>query len=330
MSYLSHFILAFVLCKSLHYTHLLNGNLESFFMGQQDQQNHQSGRPIVVDLQQDVNWLLQSQALMLETPDVDIFEPQHLAHKPDAFLPCVKTYPAQPAYRLGKHFEDCVARLFESSPTCNIITRNLVIQTPQRTLGELDLIYQNSALEMVHLEVAIKFYLLNKTGTQLTDFVGPAGHDRLDLKWHRLRQHQLLLSKTGEVVEFLQQQSIATPTRQQLLLTGMLFYAYESWQTTVIKDIGLNPGHQRGWWLQHHELAQLQTIQEQHRAFIILPKWHWIGGSRHYNDLQPIDYNELILRTTADPWPNMVLMYERAHEDLPWDFKSRGLILATH
>ena len=80
-----------------------------------------------------------------------------------------------------------------------------MIQTPERTLGELDLIYQNSnASEVVHLELAIKFYLLNKGGTQLTDFVGPAGHDRLDLKWDRLRQHQLPLSHTGEALDFLQ------------------------------------------------------------------------------------------------------------------------------
>jgi hypothetical protein len=299
-------------------------------MGQQDQQNHQSGSPITVDLQQDVNWLVQSQPLMLHTPDVAIFEPQHLDHKSGAALSCLNTYPAQPAYRLGKHFEDCVERLFESSSTHNIITRNLVIQTSQRTLGELDLIYQNSALEMVHLELAIKFYLLKKGGTQLSDFVGPAGHDRLDLKWDRLRQHQLPLSHTGEVLDFLQQQCMPLPTRQQLLLTGMLFYAYEHWQTTVVESIGLNPQHQRGWWLEHHELAQLKTIHEQQRAFIILPKWHWIGGPRHYNEPQLIDYSELILRTTADLWPNMVLMYERAHEDQPWDFKSRGLILATH
>ena len=301
----------------------------AFIVGQKDQQNHQSGSPITVDIQQDLYWLLESQPLMLETSEVAIFSPQDIAYEINETRVCLKAYPAQPAYRLGKHFEDCVAGLFESSPSNKIIARNLVIQTPERTLGELDLIYQNNASELIHLELAIKFYLLNKDGTQLTDFVGPAGRDRLDLKWDRLRQHQLPLSHTGEVLDFLKQQGLPLPARQQLLLTGMLFYAYENWQSTVVDDIGLNPQHQRGWWLEHHELAQLNTTRGPQRGFIILPKWHWIAGPRHYNEPQPIDYNELVVRTTADPWPNMVLIYERAHTNQPWVCKNRGLILTT-
>jgi hypothetical protein len=306
-------------------------------VGQQDQHNHQSGSPIKVDLQHDLHWLIGSQPLMSATEEVCLFKPQDAAPGANQWATQLNTYPAQPAYRLGKHFEDCVERLFESSSTHHITARNIVIQTPARTLGELDLIYQNSSAEVVHLELAIKFYLLSKGGTQLADFTGPAGHDRLDLKWDRLRQHQLPLSHTGLVLDFLQHQGIPVPTRRQLLLTGMLFYAYENWQSTTIEDIGLNPNHQRGWWLEHHELNQLQPTQDLtgeldknlERGFIILPKWHWIGGPRHYSEPQPIDHTELVLRTTADHWPNMVLMYERAHAQHPFAFKSRGLILTT-
>ena len=216
-------------------------------MGQQDQQNHQTGSPIKVNLQHDLNWLLQSQPLMAATPEVDNFQPQDAFNQTHISTTHVHTYPAQPAYRLGKQFEDCVSHLFKSSPTHYIIARNIVIQTATRTLGELDIIYQNSRAQIVHLELAIKFYLLNKDGTQLMDFVGPAGHDRLDLKWDRLRQHQLPLSQTSPVLDFLQQQRLAKPTCQQLLLTGILFYAYENWQSTLIESIGLNPNHQRGW-----------------------------------------------------------------------------------
>jgi hypothetical protein len=326
-------------------------------VGQQDQHNHQSGSPIKVDLQHDLHWLIDSQPLMSATEEVGIFKPQDAGAKADQWATQINTYPAQPAYRLGKHFEDCVERLFESSSTHHISARNIVIQTPARTLGELDLIYQNSNAEVVHLELAIKFYLLSKGGTQLADFIGPAGHDRLDLKWDRLRQHQLPLSHTGLVLDYLQHQGIPLPTRQQLLLTGMLFYAYENWQSTMVEHIGLNPNHQRGWWLEHHELNQLQPTQDLNgnldgdldkslgrglgrglekglergleRGFVILPKWHWIGGPRHYGEPQPIDHTELVLRTTADHWPNMVLMYERAHAQQPFVFKSRGLILTT-
>ena len=31
--------------------------------------------------------------------------------------------------------------------------------------------------------------------------------------------------------------------------------------------------------------------------------------------------------TTADPWPTMVLVYERSNTNMPWAFKHRGLVL---
>jgi len=313
-------------------------------VGQQDQYNHETGNPIEVDIQVDLDWLLQSQPLMLATPTVSLFIPQDITIEPKVAMNCLVTYPAQPAYRLGKHFEDCVEHLFNASKNNHIIARNLVIQTPQRTLGELDLIYRNSASEVVHLELSIKFYLLTKGGSRLEDFIGPAGRDRLDLKWDRLRQHQLPLSHTEQVLDFLQQQCLPLPSHRQLLLTGILFYAYENWHSTTVKDIGVDPNHQRGWWLEHHELEQIKPIEGLERGFIILPKWHWIGGPRHYSDPVPINHETLIQLTTADSWPNMVLVYERAYplhthhsHDIgeadhllePWVFKHRGLVLAT-
>lgn len=307
-------------------------------MSQQDQKNHQTGNPINVDIGLDLNWLLQSKPLMSATPDVTLFTTQIASKVPNTLPANLKTYPAQPAYRLGKHFEDCVEHLFDFWSENNIIERNLIIQTPMRTVGELDLIYQNSAQQIVHLELAIKFYLLIKGGTKLTDFIGPAGHDRLDLKWDRLRHHQLPLSSTTAVFEFLHQQHLPQPTHRQLLLTGMLFYAYEKWQITTVDGVGVHPDHQRGWWLEHHELAQIKPIEDLERGFIILPKWHWIGGPRHYSDPQPINHETLVKLTTADLWPNMVLVYERSHAQhassthhtiKPWVFQHRGLVLAT-
>ena len=53
----------------------------AFIVGQKDQQNHQSGSPITVDIQQDLYWLLESKPLMLETSEVAIFSPQDIAYE---------------------------------------------------------------------------------------------------------------------------------------------------------------------------------------------------------------------------------------------------------
>ena len=59
---------------------------------------------------------------MSATPEVGPFlSLKTQVHETDRLdVPPMNTYPAQPAYRLGKHFEDCVERLFESSSTNNI------------------------------------------------------------------------------------------------------------------------------------------------------------------------------------------------------------------
>ena len=101
-------------------------------MDQQDQYNHGTGNPIEVDIQVDLDWLLQSQPLMLATPTVALLIPQDITIEPKVAMNCLAAYPAQPAYRLGKHFEDCVKHLFNASTNNHIIARNLVIQTPQK------------------------------------------------------------------------------------------------------------------------------------------------------------------------------------------------------
>ena len=307
-------------------------------MGQQDQKNHQSGLPIEVDLAQDLAWLLQSQPLMANQQATPF--KLTLSNCPEHHC---TTYPAQPAYRLGKHFEDCVDLFFAGSNQHQVLGRNIVItatrqtaqkkvqQTVQQTIGELDLLYRNAAQQIIHLEIAIKFYLLEKQGTTLSNFIGPAGHDRLDLKWERLLNHQLPMSQRPETTQFLNQHQLPLPEARELLLTGMLFYAYENWQHTQVSNIGLNPEHQRGWWLEHHELDQLSGLSkdDQLTGYVILPKWHWIGGHRHYSNPQPISYGAMKASVSADVWPNMVVIYTRQSLSHTWQPVSRGLILAT-
>ena len=305
-------------------------------MGQQDQINHNTSAPIEVNIAHDLNWLLQSQPLMAATANVDLFHPQSICQpiaKPGLQkktlipLECLKTYPAQPAYRLGKHFEDCVDLLFAGNQEQTILNRNIVIQTPQRTLGELDLLYRNAAQEIVHLELAIKFYLLEKDGTQLANFIGPAGIDRLDLKWQRMCDHQLPLSQQQVVIDYLQQQHIPLPKHRQLLLTGMLFYPYGNWKNTFIEHLGLHPKHQRGWWLGQDEVHKLKPTSSNSRGFLVLPKWHWIAGPLHYPAPRPIGFEHMQQRVTADRWPNMVLVYERTDGGQAWQICNRGLII---
>jgi len=312
---------------SLETLYSLTDLFGAFILGQQDQFNHQQRQPIDVDLGQDLRWLLHSQPLMRATPSIGIFAPKNIDYQSTPPLTHLAHYPPQPAYRLGKHFEDCVDLLFAGSASHHIINRNIVIQAPERTLGELDLLYRNNQHQVVHLELAIKYYLLEKGGTQLAHFVGPAGIDRLDLKWQRLCEHQLPLSQTQQVKDYLTAHSLPLPSHQQLLLTGMLFYAYQDWQHTHIDNLGINPAHHRGWWLGHNELDQLQPTHAHQRGFILLPKWHWIGGPLHYPSAEPIAYDQLYSQATADPWPTMVLVYERSNTNMPWAFKHRGLVL---
>lgn len=98
---------------------------------------------------------------------------------------------------LGIYFENLVATALARQPErWSIVLRNYAIRSGSKTLGELDFLLQDSDGKIIHLETAIKFYLLerNVSADDWRHWRGPNSADRLDRKLLRMMDHQLALA----------------------------------------------------------------------------------------------------------------------------------------
>jgi len=170
-----------------------------------------------------------------------------------------------PNQKLGHLYEDALAALLEASSGVEILAQNLQLQRNiHDTVGELDFLLRDlSSGELIHLELATKFYLA--VGDELP---GPDARDNYARKLARLRSHQLPLAMNYR--EFLPAKfrEGAMVTRQ--LIYGCLFDHLES--AAVAEPEFLNPGCRRGKWLRVDERA---THFPPETKYEIIPKRLW-------------------------------------------------------
>jgi len=171
--------------------------------------------------------------------------------------------------KLGHLYEDALAILFESSPNFDLLARNLQIQKDHHTtLGELDFLLREHATgQLIHLELATKFYLAVETDDGL-ELPGPDARDNYFKKLARLRSHQLQLPLLFKehLPETFRHESIVT----QHLIQGALFDHVTS--STPAKAGYLSPSCRRGKWLRSTELQE-HFPTDTH--FQMIPKSLW-------------------------------------------------------
>lgn len=288
---------------------------------------------LIIDIKKDLEWLVDSHPLINCPADIKVFTPAN--HLKDLHrLPTSEMiYPAPPAYRLGRQFEDCIDLLFQHSEQAKLVQRNFVITGEKRTLGELDCLYGDTNKRCIHLELAIKFYLytgidndVTKSATHgLESFIGPGGKDRLDKKWQRLAEHQLPLSYTPAALQAIHDAGLPTPKQRQLLLTGILFYPYDNWQSFIPNNPLINSQHLRGWWLFQHQVDALQDQRDS--CFVLLPRWYWMGGIRHFEILNPLTFTQVKQQVCKDNKPKMLACVQWNGTKQCWEETSRGFVV---
>jgi hypothetical protein len=177
--------------------------------------------------------------------------------------------PAPP--RLGYYFE----RLYECVLTelmgWTLLGKNLQVRDAAgRTLGELDFVLRNPHTGGVeHHEIAVKFYLGHDGDGEETVWYGPNSHDRLDLKAHRLLDHQSRQGERPETRALLAELGIDGPMVPRVFMPGYLFYP--TGQEADLPDF-VPRDHLRGRWLYYQDTLSVDT-----RCWVPLHKPHWIG-----------------------------------------------------
>ena len=98
--------------------------------------------------------------------------------------------------RLGHIIEKVVSELLHLSENYNILYESVQLIENKKTIGEIDFIIQNmNNSELIHLELAYKFYLLDpSTSSELIDkWIGPNRNDTLKNKLEKLKTKQFPL-----------------------------------------------------------------------------------------------------------------------------------------
>ncbi len=168
--------------------------------------------------------------------------------------------------RLGEYFEALLQAALKRGKGVNQLFRSVPVTNGRESKGEFDFIIE-TAEHLVHLEVAVKYYLCTAataaesgpdfSNTNKRHFVGPRGVDTLETKINKVLNSQLPLSKSNHGIEAIESLGIRNASRVQgaALIKGYLFYPYTEFGTSIIEQIqseenrlGVAPEHLSGWW----------------------------------------------------------------------------------
>lgn len=202
-------------------------------------------------------------------------------------LPLHEFIQSRPTRRLGHYFETLINFWLTHLKGTELIAANLQVQDAQRTLGEYDFLFRDSAGDTYHWEAAVKFYLQATPQSEQRSFIGPGTRDRLDIKLDKVFKQQLLLSNSAEGLQALPKG--IKPDRTQAYIKGYLFYHCSSSHKDSIA--GISGVHLTGWWVRHN----LEEIPQSHTEsrWAILPRLSWLAPVLITDDTLAITYTSL-------------------------------------
>lgn len=264
--------------------------------------------------QRDLSWSITSPALVDESgetfPDNDWFASQ--------VIQPLELAPPPTRFRLGIHFERIFQTWLNHHPTYKLLAANLQIRSPERTLGEFDLLVDTGA-KTEHWELAVKFYINVSHPEDAYQWFGPDPKDTLGGKLNRLTTHQLKLGQLPASQTLLAERKLNID-QVRCIVKGRLYVAFDDFkQKRAIAMPGIvNPDCTKGWWLSTDELEKLHGAR-----IAYIEKRYWLSEITPNDHLELLSLSELktFLADTRQIAPQFVLLTEQGHE------LSRGFIL---
>ncbi|MEP1896813.1 DUF1853 family protein [Alloalcanivorax venustensis] len=213
----------------------------------------------------ELEWLTQAPPLITPPPGCDSADAalRYCAGEPGVLRRAAGTLAEQPRpRRLGQHFENLVAAVLQHSQRYRLVARNVPLRLNGKTLGELDMLVEDRDTgELMHWELALKFYLGLPGGPEERAWPGPNPRDQLVTKIRHLHDRQLTRCDDPVVAALLAEQGWRVG-RKVLLTRGRLFHTESG--TALPEET--NPSHQQGTWL------YARTLET---AGAVIPHDHW-------------------------------------------------------
>ncbi|MEO0897099.1 MAG: DUF1853 family protein [Bacteroidota bacterium] len=235
-------------------------------------------------------WALKSPSLFYELPSYPhtyLVQQGILGEDPQVYKSTLSKWDQDPSElhefigqgikRLGIYFERLIACFVHFHPDFELVLQNHKVQEPKRTIGELDLVYKYlPENRLVHLEIAVKFYLGHGELEQWSNWYGPNPIDRLDLKMDKLLNKQSLMSQHPSLISLWSDLGFNQP-ESHILLKGCLYYPEEAYESGSSQPKFISTDHlQRPW-------KDVSSV-ERENTWYILPRLSWIGNVASIGD----------------------------------------------
>ncbi len=253
-----------------------------------------------------------------------------LDQQPDALLAHIT---AVKSTRLGIYYETLWHFYFSQHPEWELLQHNLQVERNSITLGAFDFLCRRNG-EYWHIETAVKFYLCNATSAEDArnwhHWIGPASHDRLDVKLARMRQHQLPLHQTMEARTQLQMlYPEAGEWKSGLCVQGYLFSpAFADYSPKFC-----NTNHGKGYWWRLQDFLQYQREYNQ-MEWIILERHRWLAPVQISDEEQATStdfFAQLQLQVGEMKRPLLLAALKKNNDmDNYWQEKWRGFVVPDH
>jgi len=209
--------------------------------------------------------------------------------------------PLNPQQKLGHLYEDGLLNLIEASTRYDVLEKGLQLQRDRtQTIGELDfLLRDKTSGQLIHLELAVKFYLAIETSGELL-LPGPNSRDNYYNKLDRLRTHQLTLGNRFR--QLLPSTYQTEPLISNQLTIGCLFDHISAPHKATPRF--LHPLARRGLWLRQEEF--ISHFPKNPRPLMIpKPLWPVEENSIGEHQCEPLDLTSPLTRCTLVKLPSL-------------------------
>ncbi|QJD58611.1 DUF1853 family protein [Pseudomonas sp. gcc21] len=235
-------------------------------------------------------------------------------------VPLQQLIPVSRDLRLGNYYERLWHALLHLAPDVRLLAHNVALRGNGRTLGELDLLMEDPAGAVIHLELAVKFYLgvpeqlaqpqsagtidqsVVASSSPHSAWLGPDPRDTLDDKVKRLRDHQLKLVDHLHLAAT----PLPRPDLSAAWLQGVLFGPHD---TAMPPAVDTRPNAQNHQWCRQSELRKIEG-----RHWLVMPHKQWLmppsAGREQIRTIEEI----LQMLDAQQLHPNRALMLVRCED----------------
>ena len=218
--------------------------------------------------------------------------------------------------RIGLAFEDLLRYWLNWHPEYSCLATDIPIYDGKRTVGAFDFLIQTPD-DVLHLEVAVKYYLCLENSKNWENWIGPSRRDHLGRKLTKMRDRQLQLLLTPLGKKSLEEHQLPHPTKVAGTIKGIFF---QYWGGEDIAPISCRSAD--GIWMFREDFIGVYRDCHVDRRFVERLRPDWLAP------LQLSDVNNFDVKEICTPIMLSQMIYESSLRT--WIEEQRIVVVPDH